>query len=145
MTARARTSGSSPALVRALLGLVAVDAATTLAVLAWAGGWFSGDLPLDVSVVSTVVFTAWVLSPLVAMGVGVVLTARRMQRGLVVTAVGVALLTVLTLGALVAFLTDDSSTAALIFLSLPVLQWLLVLVTLAVTAARHRWAGSPRR
>jgi hypothetical protein len=128
--------------VQALLVLVGVDAAATLAVMAWAGGWFTDGLPLGTGVGGTVAFVAWALAPHFGMGVIIHLTARRLARGIVVTAVGVVLLTALTVGALLAFLTDDSSTAALVFLTLPPLQWLLVLATLGATALRHRWALS---
>ena len=138
--------GRAPrALVRALLAVVAVDTAATLAVLAWAGGWFEAGLPSGVDLGTTVALTAWVLAPLVGTGALVLVTARRLPRGLVATAVGVVLLTVLTVGALLSFLRSESSTAALVFLTLPLVQWLLVLVTLGAAALQHRWAGRASR
>ena len=119
-----------------LAALVVLGAVATLAVLSWAGGWFEGGATGGVG--STLAFVAWDLAPFAGMGAVVVVGARRLARGLPALVLGVLALSALTALALSDFFVNESSTAALIFLFLPVYQWGLVLVTAGLAVVWHR-------
>lgn len=76
----------------------------------------------------------WIFSPLIATGVIVAAFARWHPAGLPAVTIGSALLAVLTGSALVLFVTSESSTAALMFLSLPALQWVIAVGTFLAAA-----------
>ncbi len=121
---------------RVVPALVVLGAVATLAVLSWAGGWFEGGAAGGAG--STVAITAWALAPFLGMGAVVAVGARRLTRGLPAVAVGVVALTGVTAWALSDFTTSESSTAALLFIFLPVYQWVVVLVTAGLAVVWHR-------
>lgn len=116
----------------ALLTLVALTAVFTVGTLLWASGYGRGRA-VDGETWIVVAFVVWALLPFLVMGAVVVVAARRMRGGMVVTAVGVVALTVLTVVLLLQLFASESSTAALVFLGLPAYQLPLVAVTAAAT------------
>ena len=129
-------------LVWALLVVLAATAVRTVDVMVWAaGGWERSST--GGSAVPTVLFTAWNLAPIAAMAVVVLRTHRRWPRAVLLTvAAGVVVLVAPTAWAFSGSKTDESSTAALLFLVLPLYQWLGVGLTVCagvgVRALRSR-------
>jgi hypothetical protein len=93
---------------------------------------------------AAVLWIAWNLAPIVAMAFAVLLTRRRLTRGVWVIATGVVGLVAFLVWAAFDYLTSDSSTAALVFLFGPVYLFLWVGVTLGTAAAVHALRGSRR-
>lgn len=79
----------------------------------------------------TVAFLAWDLSPSLT-GTALAARAARTRRGVRAVAVGGVVLLLVTLGLLVSIALDDSSTAALGYLVVPLAGWAVVAVTWAV-------------
>lgn len=121
----------------ALLTLVALTAAFTLGTMLWASGYGQGR-DIDSEALSTAVFAAVALLPFLAMGVVVVVAARKVRGVVAPVALGVTTLGVLTVVLLVEFITSESSTAALLFLVLPLYQLLVVAATAVATVVVHR-------
>lgn len=132
-------------LLLALLGLPAVGAVTTLAVLAHLTSW---DVSTEsaLMVVFSVVSTVWSVLPFAA-AVAVGLSVRRHWRGgSAAVVVGDVLLVAQTVWFLSDVLTSESSTAVLGLLFAPALQAALAGVTLlaAIGLARLRGRRRPR-
>lgn len=156
MSTAATASRSRPSVaVWVLLGVVALGAVATVAVMVWAVG-YGEESPADLSeallalftVVVGVLFVVWALVPFVAMAATVFFADRRAGGGrgvVVVLGVGVAALVVLTGAALGDFVTSESSTAALIFIFLPLYQLVVVLATAGVAFGVHALVGRHRR
>lgn len=121
---------------RALLVLVALSAAFAIGTMVWASGYGQGR-PINYEALFAVVFAAWELLPFAAMGAVVILAARRMRGAMAIVALGVLVLGILTVAFLLDFLASESSTAALIFVVLPVYQLLVVMVTAAAAFGLH--------
>lgn len=121
---------------RWLLLAVALLAVLTALVMLDAGGW--AEIFSSVGAVgSSIAFLLWAVAPFAGAGALVAVVPRHLARGRPVLVLGVAALAVLTVLALVSFLTSESSTSALLFLFLPAYQWLLVAVTTGVAALVH--------
>lgn len=120
----------------ALLTLVALTAALTIGTLVWASGYGQGRA-IDYEVLYAVVFVAWALLPFAAMGAIVIVAARKTRGAMVAVALGVVALAVLTVVLLLSFLASESSTAALLFIFLPIYQFLVVGATACTTLVVH--------
>lgn len=117
-----------------LLGAVALTAVVTVAVQVWAGGGAEAyDSAGEVG--TSALFLLWNLAPLAGMSVVLLFLGRWVRDGLVVLALGVVALVGITVASLLDFASSDSSTAALVFLFLPLLQWSVV-----VSSALLAWA-----
>ena len=92
-------------------------------------------------VVNSVPFIAWNLAPIVAMALAVPLTQRFFFRAMWVIAAGVFVLVTLTAWAFIDHMTNESSTAALLFLFFPIYEFLMLGVTLGAAAAVHALCG----
>lgn len=115
--------------------MVLANIVGTVTVLAWASGWsLSVGTTPGLTLASELGLLGWIFSPLIATAVVVMAFARWHQRGLPAATWGTALLAVLTGSALVRFVTSESSTAALMFLSLPALQWVVAFGTFLAAA-----------
>jgi hypothetical protein len=115
-------------LSRALLVPVVLAAVFTVAVSVWAGGGWE-DYRTAGDAGTTLLFLLWNLAPLAGMAVVLPLLDRWLRDGVVVLVVGVVALVGLTVWSLLDFAASDSSTAALVFLFLPLLQWSVVVST----------------
>ncbi|GAB2569310.1 hypothetical protein [Microlunatus antarcticus] len=107
------------------LGIVNLDPGATRAQVL-------GDLPY------TLVSTAWNLMAPAALAVLVLLAARFWPRGMPVVAVTCVLFTVTLVLSLIGMNVDESSTAVLLLLFLPVYLTALLLPFLGLTALVHR-------
>lgn len=114
--------------------LVLASTIATALVLSWASGWSPPIGTPGMTLGSELGLLGWISSPLLAAGVVVAAFARWHRRGLPAVTVGSALLAVLTGSALVMFVSSESSTAGLMFASLPVLQWMIAIGTFLAAA-----------
>ena len=135
-----------------LLGVVALGAVATVAVMVWAltyGDEPSAGLGDDLlMLVGGVLFVVWALVPFAAMAATVLFAdfwARGGRGVLVVLAVGVATLVAIAAAALADFVTSDSSTSALIFIFLPFYQLVVVAATAAAAFGLGALVGRHRR
>lgn len=122
----------------ALLSLGLVGGVSTLAVMAWTGGWFEHGVPLD-GALPTLLFVLWNLAPFAGAVALVVVTRRRQAGGTPALLVGLLALVGLSAWLLHGMVTSESSTAALLLVLLPLYQWLLLGVAAAASALLHRW------
>lgn len=121
-----------------LLGVVALSAVATASVMVWAISY--GDEPSAgpgedlLLLVASVLFMVWALVPFAAMAATVLFVdfwGRGGRAVLVVLAVGVAALVAIAGAALADSVISESSTSALIFIFLPLVQLVVVLATAA--------------
>jgi len=113
-----------------------------VAVMLWSAGVFDreywSDLDLG-ALVGALVFIAYNLLPPVALAWLVLRSAPDDRPGLVVIAVGCVVFTGVLVWLLVDMLTSESSTAALIFLTLPLILGAILIFFAALAALiRHR-------
>lgn len=131
-------------LSRTLLAVLVATALGTVIFMIEAAGGVETFATVD-GVVTSVLFIAWNLAPIFAMALAVLLTQRFLFRAVWVIAAGVVVLVSLTTWGLFDYMTNESSTAALLFLFGPVYQFLVVTVSLGAAAAVHALRGRPRR
>ena len=137
-----------------MLAFPAVSALVTLAVLAFSAGLFDpatwatpwsrpGGVGEDA--VFELVLVGYNLLPPLALAALVRVAARRAPRGLSVVVVACVVQTGLIVVSLVSMLRDESSTAVLLLLFLPVYMLVLLLPFVGLTALVHRLRSRPRR
>lgn len=108
----------------------------------WAsGGWERSFANVGVPI--SLAFTAWSLAPMAGAAAVMVLAYRFWPRGQIAAAVGIAALAAFTVWSFADFKTSESSTAALIFVFLPPMQWLVVGLAAAAGGITHH-LRSPR-
>lgn len=112
------------------VGLVCII--MTLAVTTWAGSPWRGNRAPD-ELISGAVFDAWSLSPHLGLLALLIIIAGRWPRMLGVALVLSLIYTGVTAWTLYDFVNSDSSTAAIVFVFLPVVLWGGVIAIGAIT------------
>lgn len=116
----------------------------TVAVMTWASSPTEGGRTIG-DVITTALFAVWNLSPHLGLMALLVIIARRWPRGFVVALVASLGYAGFTAWNLYDFVTSDSSTAALLFVFLPVALWGGVIAVGALTWAVGQLAGRRTR
>ena len=118
--------------------MVALTAALLLLVMVRSTDWSPGPAKTT-SLLITAAFAAWNLAPLAGMSGVVVIVVRTWPRGLPAVALGVVASCALTLVLLQDYRSSESSTAALLFVFLPMLR---LAVAEFLDRTRGRWSAS---